>query len=602
MRTCSKSTGCRVATSTTKPQTSSSFDNLIFEPRHIRAEDIPEDQDKTPDFKLLKDGALRAYCEMKAPTDGDLFDVPDDLAPGEIRTEVRKDPTIFNLARHIAKAAKQLHYARVGVTAKTLANHRSNARAALRWFGREHDVPQRGLRLSARWARFCDRIDARMRDRLYSLVRYCSARGIDPSAVDDRILDEYWHYRTETTARASNNTARRFVVRAWNACAAAIDQSSLRRLTEPPIKVAKPAWGEFPARLRMDLDDYFAGLARPHRSLGGKRIQACNPGTIRTRRAELVAMVRMAVRLGVPIERLSSLGALLHPDVVELVIDAYWQGNGEEPKTSTIDLGKKVLRMARETGCLDQAALDRLDDMRVALEHHRREGMTAKNLQLVRQVLTEGVWSEVIALPNVLMQQARSATDHAPIKGGISAQLAAAVAILTFAPVRLSNLVSIKLGENLIKPGGLNTPYWLVFPHYDVKNRVDLNFKFDQSLTDLIDEYIHEFRPVLLRGTNASWLFPGEGGARKNGLLFGQQITGRIQKTLGLRVTPHQFRHAAAAIYLKHRPGDYETVRRPLGHRDIQTTVRFYCGLQTMEATQQFGRLIREQINFDAVS
>jgi hypothetical protein len=56
---------------------------------------------------------------------------------------------------------------------------------------------------------------------------------------------------------------------------------------------------------------------------------------------------------------------------------------------------------------------------------------------------------------------------------------------------------------------------------------------------------------------------------------------------------------AAAAIYLKHRPGDYETVRRVLGHRDINTTVRFYCGLQTMEATEQFGRLIREQINFE---
>jgi large subunit ribosomal protein L30 len=81
--------------------------NLIFEPRSIHAEDIPEDQDKTPDFKLLKDGTLRAYCEMKAPTDGDLFDVPDDLAPGEIRVEVRKDPALFNLARHIAKAAKQ---------------------------------------------------------------------------------------------------------------------------------------------------------------------------------------------------------------------------------------------------------------------------------------------------------------------------------------------------------------------------------------------------------------------------------------------------------------------------------------------------------------
>jgi ribosomal protein L30 len=81
--------------------------NLIFEPRRIRAEGIPEDQNKTPDFKLVKDGALRAYCEMKSPTDGDLFDFPDDLAPGEIRAEVRKDPAIFSLARLIAKAAKQ---------------------------------------------------------------------------------------------------------------------------------------------------------------------------------------------------------------------------------------------------------------------------------------------------------------------------------------------------------------------------------------------------------------------------------------------------------------------------------------------------------------
>ena len=417
----------------------------------------------------------------------------------------------------------QLHHARVGVTAKTLANHKSNVRAALRWFGKEHDVPQHGVRLSTEWARFRDRLDDRIRDRLYSLMRYCSARRIGPSSVDDEIFDEYWRYRTETTARACNNTARRFMVRAWNAWQAAIDGCSLRQLTEPPLKVrAEPAWDAFPEGLRRDLDDYFAGLAKPHRTLNGKRIQPCSPATIRTRRAELVAMARMAVRLGVPIESLTSLAALLHPDVVERVIDAYWQKNGDEPKTGTIDLGKKVLRMARETGCLDQAALDRLDDIRVALEQHRREGLTPKNLQLIRQVLTDGVWSEVVSLPNVLMQQARSAKDHAPIKAAVSAQLAVAIAILTFAPIRLRNLIRIELGQNLIKPGGLNTPYWLVFPNYDVKNRVDLNFKFDQPLTDLIDEYVHEFRPALLRGSNSSWLFPGEDGEPKNGLLLQQ--------------------------------------------------------------------------------
>jgi large subunit ribosomal protein L30 len=81
--------------------------NLLFEPRRIRAEDIPEDKSKTPDFKLFTDGVLRAYCEVKSPTDGNLFDFPAGLEPGEIRAEVRKDPATFNLARHIAKAAKQ---------------------------------------------------------------------------------------------------------------------------------------------------------------------------------------------------------------------------------------------------------------------------------------------------------------------------------------------------------------------------------------------------------------------------------------------------------------------------------------------------------------
>jgi integrase len=496
----------------------------------------------------------------------------------------------------------QLHHARVGVTAKTLANHKSNVRAALRWIGEERGVPQQGARLSAEWTSFRDRLDKHLRQRLYSLIRHCSARGINPSSVDDEVFDHYWRYRTETTGLASNNTARRFMIRAWNTCAVAMDGGCLRRLTEPPIKAAEPAWEYFPEGLRRDVDDYFAGLAKVHRSLNGKRIQPCSPGTIRTRLAELVAMARMAVRLGVPIESLTSLAALLQPDVAELVIDAYWQKNGDEPKTGTIDLGKKVLRMARETGCLDQAALDRLDEMRSALEQHRREGLTPKNLQLIRQVLTDGVWSEVVSLPNVLMQQARLANDHAPIKAAVSAQLAVAVAILTFAPVRLCNLASIELGQNLIKPGGLNTPYWLVFQHYDVKNKVDLNFKFDQPLTDLIDEYVHEFRPTVLRGANASWLFPGEGGQPKNKLEFGKQITRRIQKAIGLRITPHQFRHAAAAIYLKHHPGDYETVRRFLGHRDLQTTIRFYCGLLTMQATEQFGKLIRQQIKFDPVS
>jgi integrase len=71
------------------------------------------------------------------------------------------------------------------------------------------------------------------------------------------------------------------------------------------------------------------------------------------------------------------------------------------------------------------------------------------------------------------------------------------------------------------------------------------------------------------------------------------QITRCIVKELGLRITAHQFRHAAAAIILMKQPGNYELVRRILGHRNIQTTIAFYIGLETMASSQQFGKMIQ---------
>jgi integrase len=197
------------------------------------------------------------------------------------------------------------------------------------------------------------------------------------------------------------------------------------------------------------------------------------------------------------------------------------------------------------------------------------------------------------------MRQARADQAHAPVKSAVTAQLAVAIAILSFAPVRLDNLVSIELGKNLIKPGGPDSPFWLTFPHYDVKNRVNLDFTFDENLTELINEYIHEFRPTLVRGSNAAWLFPGVAAKPKTANMFSTQIKERIQKATGVRITVHQFRHACAAIYLKHNPGHYETVKRLLGHLNVQTTINFYCGLETTQANEAFGKIIRQHIRFD---
>ena len=494
----------------------------------------------------------------------------------------------------------QLHHARVGVTAKTVANHKSNVAAALRWFGKEYNVPSRGVALSAEWAVLRDGIgDRGRRARLYGLMRYCSGRTLMPASVDDVVVADYLRYRAETSSLATNSTACRSIARAWNASAGENPDWPAQRLTEAPLKAREgPAWDEFPEGLRRDLDKYLAGLGKPRKGVDGKRSRPGSPRSIKTRRAELVAVARMAVRQGIPIESLTSFTALLDPDVVGPVLDAYWKKNGKEPKVYTIELGWKLLSLAKQMG-LDEASIERLDDIRAVLEDHRHGGLTGKNLKLIRQVLTEGIWSEVVSLPNALMRQARADQAHAPVKAAVTAQLAVAIAILSIAPVRLTNLVSIELDRNLIKPGGPDSPFWLVFPHYDVKNRVDLEFTFGEALTKLIEEYIHEFRATLLRRSNAAWLFPGVAGESKTANMFSTQITERIQKATGLRMTVHQFRHASAAIYLKHRPGEYENVRRLLGHRNIQTTINFYCGLETTQANEAFGKIIRDHIKFD---
>jgi integrase len=308
--------------------------------------------------------------------------------------------------------------------------------------------------------------------------------------------------------------------------------------------------------------------------------------------------VRKAVGAGIPLASIASFRELCDPELVERAFDTYWRDSGEEPSVYLIDLAFLLMGVARQTRCIDEAAIARLDDMRAELEKHRRVGLTDKNMALVRRVLSSEAWRLVVNLPWQLMQEAKAIRDTAPVKAAGLAQLAVAIGILCVFPVRLGNLGAIRIGEDLIRPGGRGTPYWLVFSGYDVKNRVRLETIFGDELTELIGGYIHNHLHVLLRGSNEPYLFPGMHGGHKGLATLSSQVTKRIQRATGLRVTVHQFRHAAAALILKAKPGNYEYVRRILGHRNIQTTINFYVGLEGVQASQEFGEIVRRELRF----
>ena len=494
----------------------------------------------------------------------------------------------------VALRINQLHHAQANSTWKTLASHKSNAKAALFWFQQDEGLPLRGQPLDPQWKNLRGRVKDRSRlAKLTGLIRYCSLKAIMPAAVDEAVIDRYMAFRKETTALAVDTKARRAIARAWNA-SRSIEGWPQQELIEPPLKAKEgPRWEDFPEGLRADVDANLKFLATARRARNGKRLRPCKASTLRTRRSDLISFAKKAVRLGTPMEDLSSLPVLLNPDLVERILNDEWEKNGDEPKTSTIDLAKKLVAVARSAGSLDQIALAKLDDMRANLEEYRTGGMTQKNLKLIRQVLNSEVWARIVNTTPDLMQKARSLRDQAPAKAAITAQMAIAIMLLTVAPIRAANLASIRLDENLIRPGGPGTNFILTFPYYDVKNRVDLTVALDEHETKLIDEYVQDYRPALMRGSNEDWLFPSSKRGPKDLHLFGIQITERIQRLTGVRMTIHQFRHAAAAIYLKDHPGEYETVRRFLGHRDIRTTVNYYCGLETIHATRLLGDIVR---------
>src|SRR6202011_1415604 len=109
-------------------------------------------------------------------------------------------------ARYSAVRARMaaLHHVPLGWVAKTLANHRSNAKAALIWFVKEKDIVRHGVPLSPAWDRLRTQLsDPSTRHRLLPLMRFCSGVHIEPEAVNEAVIGRYMDHRALTTTRAS---------------------------------------------------------------------------------------------------------------------------------------------------------------------------------------------------------------------------------------------------------------------------------------------------------------------------------------------------------------------------------------------------------------
>ena len=499
-------------------------------------------------------------------------------------------PPRMNALRHGIVA---LNPAALGVSRKRVQNAVSHVKAALRHAGTLDDFGSPGAPLTARWRALYDGLgEVRLKRGLIRFLRYCSGNGIAPDDVNDAVVNDFLAAMLASSFVKKPRDLHRQVCRHWNAAADIVASWPDARVTVPdnrPVN-ASLAWGDFVPAFREDTDAYLSWLGGENLLAEDERVSACKPSTVERRREYLRLAASMAIREGVPLDGLTTLRDLIVPDTVKRILEGYLRSSNQEPSTFVIDLAERLRAIAKGWVHLPEKDVQVLDGYCRKLGKHRKTGLTEKNRAVVRRLRDPETRRRFLILPRRLVD--RAIAEHGALhNAAVTMQIGLAIQILQVAPMRVANLAALEIGVNVIPVGN---HFHLVIPDHDVKNGVALEYPLPEPVSDMLAFYLSTFRPRL-KGAESDWLFPGENG-HKSSPTLGQQITERTERELGYAVTAHQFRHIAAALILAANPGNFELVRRILGHKTLHTTIAFYIELENTAAAGQFANLIMQEI------
>jgi integrase len=133
----------------------------------------------------------------------------------------------------------------------------------------------------------------------------------------------------------------------------------------------------------------------------------------------------------------------------------------------------------------------------------------------------------------------------------------------------------------------------LHIPKEEMKSRKDFDAEVPDRLARRLRWYRREILPRLGADPNGD-LFVTRGGQLKGQDTLVDQIIKTIEHYLGIRMSPHQFRHLAGSSYLDENPEDLATPQNLLGHAWSKTT-KIYVGSSSRRASRAYNNFVFEQ-------
>lgn len=162
------------------------------------------------------------------------------------------------------------------------------------------------------------------------------------------------------------------------------------------------------------------------------------------------------------------------------------------------------------------------------------------------------------------------------------------IALLALCPIRIKNFAALELGRTFLD---INGAWWIALPSGSTKTGKTDERRVPGLLNSAIESYINKHRQILIRPhrpTNALWLASADGRPLTN---MGMLITKITRQTIGIAVSPHLFRTAAASTAAVYGGNNLHLASALLQHTHPRVTEDHYNRASSMSAVTQYAAI-----------
>ena len=481
----------------------------------------------------------------------------------------------------------------IGMTAKRFATIRSDFQAAVKVCG---VTPVTGKKtLSPAWVELFERLSGRRAHiGLSRLGRYASAHGIKPGEINDEVMTGFIASVRQESLHRHPNKLHRQTTLIWNEAARdpelGLQPVTVASFRGPPTRIE---WATLPVAFRQDVDAYLSWCSGSDPFAADARARPLAPDTLRLRQDQIHAAVSALVECGTKRSSIRSLADLVTPNNLKSILRRRLESVGGEENSFNHLLGRVLLQIAREWVKVNPPVLAELKRL-VGKLPIPALGLTAKNKRFLRQFDDPHALLRLVQVPEQLWAQVKR-DSNPTFRTLAKAQAALGIAILTYMPLRLQNLSDLVFDTHVFiraESGAIST---LELSNGEVKNKTELAFDIPRHVSKMLLEYRDRIAPRII-GHRPKRLFVKADGTPKGARSVARLIAFYTKTRAGIVLSPHQFRHLSARVLLDAQPGAFESVRQILGHKNAQTTVNAYAGIDSRRAARHHQHLIDRAI------